>query len=71
MQKASLCAGIFIFVIVGTFGLLGWIAAWDGRHVTDPNLAFFGIFGEEVPKGVMMIIAILACVMNESAVDSY
>lgn len=83
LRRASCVAALLIFICVFTFGLFGFLANWAGTIVSDKNLAFFAIFEQtstitstatyvnKIPAGILTIIVILACVMNESAVDSY
>jgi Na+/proline symporter len=58
------------------FGFGAFMTSWAGL-VSDPNTAFFELLkvgeGDQraVPIGMLLLMMIIACVMNESATDSF
>jgi hypothetical protein len=74
-EKALITGGwlgaLLTFVVVFTFGILAFLAAWAGMN-TDSNTAFFSILtSANGDQGwILIIVTLIAITMNESAVDS-
>ena len=71
LRKASLCACGIIFIVVFTFGFFGFMAIWNENVIVDQNLILFSWFPGNHPQWIIVLIVLVACIMNESAVDSY
>ncbi|ORX91482.1 hypothetical protein K493DRAFT_286769 [Basidiobolus meristosporus CBS 931.73] len=72
LKTGALFAMGMVTVVIFFLGFCGFLAAWAGLEVTNPNTVLFTLLGAggEAPIWITVMVTVLAATMNQSAVDS-
>ncbi|KAK9762709.1 hypothetical protein K7432_011294 [Basidiobolus ranarum] len=72
LRTGALVSMVIVIVIIFFYGFCGFLAAWAGLTIDNPNTVLFTLLGAggEAPTWIIVIVTVLAATMNQSAVDS-
>ncbi|KAI0243836.1 hypothetical protein L0F63_007045, partial [Massospora cicadina] len=70
LKRGALLASIVLTLVVFAFGILGFFAAWSGLKSDDPNELLMLMVSSSHSWWMSIIVAILAAVICEAAIDT-
>ncbi|ORX93715.1 hypothetical protein K493DRAFT_222798 [Basidiobolus meristosporus CBS 931.73] len=72
LRTGALVSMTVVTIIIFFYGFCGFLAAWAGLTIDNPNTVLFTLLGAggEAPVWIIVIVTVLAATMNQSAVDS-
>ncbi|KAK9708961.1 hypothetical protein K7432_009341 [Basidiobolus ranarum] len=72
LRTGALLAMGMVTVVIFFLGFCGFLAAWAGLNISNPNTVLFTLLGAggEAPIWITVLVTVLAATMNQSAVDS-